>query len=314
MAIKTAISGEVLEHIGRLVAEGWTVTDACRVTRKQLGLDIGDRHLWNTYYQLRAAGALPEIPDIKPEIPPETVIPYTDCYILADLHAPYFHTMALTHALIDAQASGIKTCVLLGDAIDNDAWSFYLSNSAPGNQGQVDAHIEACYKMFYAICGVFDKVYWVMGNHELRPLKLLSKRLGFDHWSRIFLTHSRLPSLTAKVDTVPRYYMVLDGHHGGKWELHHQRNYSTLPGRVAQRLGAKQECNVITAHEHRAAVSFSGTVSRNWSVACPAMLDPRKIEYTQIRATLHPAENVGWVVLRDGQPQLVEFTKRNGGL
>ena len=57
MAIKSAISGEVLEHIGRLVAEGWTVTDACRVTRKQLGLDIGDRHLWNTYYQLRAAGA-----------------------------------------------------------------------------------------------------------------------------------------------------------------------------------------------------------------------------------------------------------------
>lgn len=314
MPMRSVVTDEILAEVGELVAAGATVTDACREVRRARELPIADRYLWNCYYQKRAVGELPAIPDIQPKIPPSVVVPYTDCYIIADLHAPYFHTMALTHLLLDAKDSGIKTAIVLGDALDNDAWSFYLSQSAPGATAQVNEHIEACYRMWYAMCGVFDKLYWVMGNHELRPLKLLSKRLDFEHWTRMFLTHATGPALTGRVETVARYWMAMDGAPTGRWEFHHQRNYSVIPGRVSQRLAAKQECNIVTSHEHRAAQGFSGTRSGHYAVAAPMMADPRKIEYVNIRATLHPYENVGWVVLRDGHPSLVEFTKRNGGL
>lgn len=316
--VHTPAMFEAIEEI--MATRGVTAAAACRLFVAETAPGLNVDSLKFSFYQRRRERELGmKIPDVEPPIPEDVAVPYTNVTILADLQLPYSHTLALTRCLMESQDRGIDTAVLLGDVIDNDAYSTYLSHTAPQTAALWQEHVSAIYALLTALCGVYRRIYWVRGNHDARLMKVLGKRALLRNVAAMFLSpgpdehgHDR-PALWPRFEIVERYYMTLKGSPTGDWRLSHQRNYSTIPGRVAQRMAAKYRVNYVTSHEHGIGLSHDGTTDQNYAVACPALCDPRKLEYKVMRDTLNPEMVVGWAHLVDGHPEVIHYAKRYGG-
>jgi hypothetical protein len=309
--------------------EMWAEYEALKYSRGENGISAAVkvkakyalRHtpatIQRKYYEWRSLRNA-DVPDYQPPIPAELVVPFDGPYmLLPDLHIPTHHTLAVTHALAMARAKGIKQAILVGDTHNLDYMSRYMSQSAPGSYTEVMHDLEVGYQVHDALCNAFDKIYVIKGNHDTRILKNLQKKWGFHNVWRVLTSPptaaDKRPSLYRHYTTTERYYLILQESPVGDWLVCHQRNYSVIQGRVAQRLAGLEEMNVVTSHEHGFSISNSGTKGRYYSVACPGLVDPVKTEYKEIRPTLHPKWTVGWgVIWEDGKPELFDFEKEFG--
>jgi len=317
---KRRLTVEDAYYFKTLTDSGLTYTESARIIKEKLGLS----HTVSTIKR-----NLPEIlklemsiPDIENNLPPELIVNYEDCVIFGDMHMPYVHKRALVDALFTAKRKGIKTAILNGDALDFDWASNFMSMTAPGTMQDVEHHRRAIYDIMHALAGVFTKIYITRGNHDERLLRKADLKLSLKSVWHMFacpdsewvdLEGKPLPNLLNICEITERFYMKMNSSPTGDWLFCHQKNYSVIPGRVAGRLASKEQCNVVTAHEHHLAIVLDGTTAEHYGVNGGCLFDETKIEYKQMRHTLHPRSTIGWVILEGGIPTTYPWRKLNTG-
>ena len=316
---KRRLTVEDAYYFKTLTDSGLTYTESARIIKEKLGLSHTVNTLKRTLPEMLKLDAL--LPEIENALPPELIANYQDCYIMGDAHMPYINHQAMIEMLTQAKQEGIKTLVLNGDALDFDWASHFMAHSAPASMKDVEYHRRAIYDIMYALAGVFSKIYITRGNHDERLLKKADLKMSLQSaWHMFACPDSEwvdregkpLPNLLNICEITERFYMKMNRSPTGDWLFCHQKNYSVIPGRVAGRLASKEQCNVVTAHEHHLAIVTDGTVAQNYAVNGGCMLDPKKIEYKNMRHTLHPYSAVGWVVLRGGVPCVYHWEKLKG--
>lgn len=303
------------ERLYELMDSGMLRVDAARQVKHEFGMEQAIPTIIRTCLDLRR---LASIPDIKPPIPPELIVPYEDCIVVGDSHMPYIHKAALVAMLQSAKENGPATLILNGDALDFDLYSSYQSMAAPGTLVEADAHRRAIYEIMFALAGAFSKIYVLRGNHDARLLKMAGKKLSLSSVWQMFAVPAdewrdydgnSYPNLLNIMTITERYYMTMIGGPTGTWRFTHQKNYSTVPGSVPRKIASKLGCNVVGAHTHHLCVTTSGTKDNYYAVEGGCLFDQRKIEYKEMRDTTHPENSVGWVTIRNGVPKTHHFTR-----
>jgi len=262
-----------------------------------------------------------DIPEVENTLPEELILPYSDCIVMGDSHMPYIHKQALIDMLVRAKELDIKTLVLNGDALDFDWCSYYASMSAPSTIQEVKYHERVIYDIMHALCGVFDKIIIIKGNHDDRIMARLDQRLGIKSVWKMFLCPdddwtdregNKLPNLLNKCIITERFYAIMEGGPTGDWLFTHQKNYSSIVGRVASRLSAMKDINICCGHQHHLGSVTSDSDKAHYAIDGGCMFDTSKIEYKNMRHTLHKKSVVGWVEIVDGEPRTRHWEKVYG--
>jgi predicted phosphodiesterase len=319
MSRKPFLSIEHAKVYSNLRAEGMKTLAAAKIIKREYGLyqTLGSivRGLSDiARYQL-------DIPEVENTLPLELVLPYSDCIVMGDSHMPYIHKRALIDMLVRAKELGIKTLVLNGDTLDFDWCSYYAGMTGPSDIHSVKRHERVIYDIMHALCGVFDKIIIVKGNHDDRIMARLDQRLSISSVWKMFLcpdddwtdrNGNKLPNLLNKCTITERFYAVMKGSPTGDWLFTHQKNYSQIVGRVASRLSAMKDINTCCGHQHHLGSVTSDSDKAHYAIDGGCMFDPSKIEYKNMRHTLHKKSIIGWVEIVGGEPHTRHWEKVYG--
>jgi predicted phosphodiesterase len=256
---------------------------------------------------------LPEIdslPDDYEDSPEQTVVPFKPTAILADIHAPLFNKDALQTAIMSTSSMGIKRVILLGDFLDNGWCSTFLDVAKKSGMFNVSEVIDSVYKTLSVIVNNYEEVFIVRGNHDERLAKALQKNLGMSEIYKIFSVQKGKPSLYEKLNIVENFQMYMTGSPTGDWLLAHQKNTSSIRGKVAQDLATIHEINVVTSHNHDLAVTTSRNKSRFFAVAAGCLADEAKMSYKTIRVSNYSPWITGWAYIdEEGIPHVCHYSR-----
>jgi phage tail protein X len=214
-----------------------------------------------------------------------------DVLILSDIHAP-FHDAAWCNKVITyALRTGIKQVVLNGDMIDWAAFGIY------GRLAEVEAESEiAATKQFFEGLAEFEQVIEIMGNHEMRLIRLLNYKLGAERLAPLYSSH---PSLI-----VSDYHWCTIRSGGEKWRISHPRNAHMVPCSVARRLVVKHNCHVAAGHDHVCGMVLTED-SRHWAISTGTCVMPKKLDYVTLIDNTRWKVAQGALIIRDGYPELL---------
>jgi len=212
--------------------------------------------------------------------------------ILPDPHAP-FHDAAWMERCIDlALKWGIKQVGIAGDLIDWTAFSFY------GRQAGIEAETEICAakQLTETLAGVFDKVYYCQGNHEVRLARMVGYALSLERIAEWWVTRENVCVTKRRyfwLTSADRRYMVI-----------HPKNYSRIPGLNSTRLCAKYHVNIIGTHSHHwgMAIDVSG---RYVGIDAGMCASSRLIDYVQEEVVTNPMMVQGACIVKDGVEYLL---------
>ena len=291
MSASKQIPEEAYERVRELIETGLPLERAAMAVKDEFGLS----QEWSTVRRNFSSWRnLHNIPSYVPPLPEVLEMPFAGKVMaLADCHVPYHCHGAVSEALDQAQSEDIKTLVLVGDVIDNDYCSQYMNMTAPGDAERVGEHIYLAYEFLEALTKVFKNIYVIKGNHDDRALKVVQRLWRMDHVWRIFTTTDK-GSIFDRFTITDRFWMVMKDSPWGDYRFTHQKNYSVIRGRVAQRLVEKYRCNIVSSHCHD---QVKSRVDDWWAVAPGCIADPDKVEYIQMRDTLNPKWAVGWATI-----------------
>ena len=222
------------------------------------------------------------------------VLDWERCIIIGDAHLPTTDFALAETMLKIAQRLGIKKLLIAGDLINADAYSRYEHLVSPPTLAEESA---VAVRFMARVGEVFDEHVLLRGNHEDRFLKRNGGNVSVGVLGALF------SSARGKLRTTPYSYATVRS--GGQvWRVTHQRNYSRIPGRVAERLAMKYGCNIISFHQHHVGVHMSS--NGQWVlVDGGGLFDDEKMAYVQLTDSIMPRMARGFVVLEHGTASLV---------
>lgn len=165
--------------------------------------------------------------------------------ILSDVHAPIHSAAWLFHAIRCAKAKGVRFVIINGDLIDANQISKYIG-SYYRRGAQLENDFDAAEAILKILCTEFEKVYLLMGNHDMRLIKQFGGEVSVGKVFRM-LGHFDNLVITARsfVDVNETVRVV------------HPRQYSKIRGALAQRLANRWGKSIVDGHEHHSAMSSS---------------------------------------------------------
>jgi len=222
----------------------------------------------------------------------QLVLEADSALILFDIHAPRHHNRFINQCIGVALQWGCNLCIIGGDLIDFDAFSYF------GSAIETDAEdeIRATEQIVKILAQEFETVAEIDGNHEDRIVRLLNHKVPPE----------RIMSWWAKQDNVLtssyRWCELTSG--GERFYIEHPRNTSVIPTRVAQGLCSKHLTHVIMGHNHLWGMTkdASGTF---WAIEGGICADPKRLPYVNVVHNKRPAFCVGAVIVREGVPWLL---------
>jgi hypothetical protein len=210
--------------------------------------------------------------------------------ITGDLEVPYHDPQLLGYIVAVAQLFDIKSLVIAGDFIANDAIGYHTQFQEDTDRGGGYTVWDALHDGESVLTDLFEwfsKIYMIKGNHEQRGNRV--KEIGFynmmaDRWGQLgWLAIS--------------YYkwMVVQGR-----RVEHPGNYSKVPGSVVRERAEIENCSVFGGHTHH----FSRSYSRDGRHECIDIghgTRPGTRYYKTVNGTTrHPKWVAGFWVLRKG--------------
>ena len=188
---------------------------------------------------------------------------------------------------------GKRYCILAGDFVNADAFSGYESDQ---DETAFAAEVEAGRAFFDEYLTVFDRIFWLYGNHErrlgkrtkgaIKPLHLLrtmtwDKRVEVSHWG----------------------HCVVENERGHDWRISHARNYSINQLTVADQLALKYQQNIIQHHEHHCAKGWD-RYGRYIVIDNGGLFDYEQMAYAVIDDSKSAIMKNGFTLLRRGVSHL----------
>lgn len=213
---------------------------------------------------------------------------------LNDLHCP-MHDAAFDNAAIDwALSVGCDTCVLGGDVVNFESFSFY-GNDRP--EVDAEAEIRATEQLLAVIAKEFRQVVWIAGNHEQRLTRRLGKALKMERAMQMFAMADNVQTSSHKWCTVECA--------GETWRVSHPGSRSRHATLVAKQLCSIHNTHVICGHGHLRGRTKDPS-GRLWAVDSGVCCDPERLVYTMENDTTHPKMLQGAVVVKAGYPWVID--------
>lgn len=212
-----------------------------------------------------------------------------DALILADPHVP-FHDADLCNRAIELAARwNVQQCVIAGDLVDLTALSPFEPDVPVL---PVEEELAAAEEFAGALANVFERVYWIKGNHDVRLYKrLLKASVAGDRADRLI-------QLAENVTSTQYHWCIVESA-GRIWQIEHPLSYSQMPGAVGNDLAARFLRNIVVAHSH--AVGLRRDRSGRYTIIdSGGVFRPAKLAYINLVHRRNPAVNQGFVIIRNG--------------
>lgn len=252
-----------------------------------------------------------------------------DMLILPDVEAPYHHADWINRCIDLAMALNVKQLCVAGDFVhfanfsqwagnfkpepksiaDNpEAMAFLetlsepqkaaaialLENMRPVDPGDgISEEMKSVRKTAKDFGGAFETIYYIMGNHEHRKIRLQGFTEGVSDLKRFF-------ELGDNWKISPYYYMFLDGTIRSRIE--HPNGASA---RYAIDIAIQQHQHVFMGHSHRLARQKDPS-GDFWAIQMGHCVDEKRLQYVMQRTVKRDAHCLGAVLYYDGYPFLLE--------
>ena len=259
-----------------------------------------------------------------------------DALILPDMEMPFHHADFLNKCLALAEKWNIKQAILAGDVLHFDSLSGWEPNWTAPNPGGLTQDAETALMDFAKTLpskrqgelmtmigdlgerkekdgvstemGVarrelrklteqFDRIDFILGNHEGRLLRALQTALDPEELKRLLELGDKW--------RIASYYFSYLTSAGEKYCIEHPKSAAASTAAV---LAAKFQCHVLMGHSHHFSVTTD--VSGNFFAAeIGCLVDEARLPYASQRHTRTPAHILGAAIVRDGKPTiLTKFT------
>lgn len=217
-----------------------------------------------------------------------------DCLIIGDPHTPFHSGRWLQQCLELAAHWHTPVCILAGDGPD------VMGLSTFGRDPKITLAEEqkAWWELERTLLGVFEEVYWLMGNHEERLARALSWQLSpSEAIENNFVSNKERVHVTGY-----HWCLVYD-----QLQVEHPQNVSVMPGSVAAKLAVKYRKDIAAFHGHKFGVvqDISG---RNVAMDIGPCADPAKLAYiSAVHSTAHPVPLQGALLVKKWPDGVVRY-------
>lgn len=229
-------------------------------------------------------------------------VPYMDSLVISDVHMPFYNSDLANKMLALAKKHDIKRLFVIGDLFDAKSYSrFPTANDVSSEDAEYEMK---CVTEFFQVCAEqFDDIYVCIGNHEMRVLNKLERKLQFKTLLKMALHDAEVGDTKIHVTDYPRIKM--EGVNQPDTWLGHPGNYSRIKGNVPRDLATRFQTNIITGHTHHLVLT-SHISGKYYVCESGCLADPAKQEYLAMDFTPHPEWHPGFVWIRNERPQIFD--------
>jgi len=252
----------------------------------------------NRYYQAKAlikAGVIPAPKHFKVKTFNEYFRLQGNFMIVGDTHVPYtdWDFAALVGLIAEKHLPPPRKLILAGDFFSFDQFSTYAQIVACPSWKTERKAAKHLLKLWFE---TFDEIYGLMGNHDRRLQKFVAG--AFDETDIISLVYSN----PDKLKWSNYGYCIVDTP-TGEWRITHPKNYGINQLSVAETLTFKHRQNIISHHEHHAAIGFD---RYGWNVIVNngCLLEQNKLTYVALDDSKSASMMKAFCMLKDGYPYL----------
>lgn len=214
-----------------------------------------------------------------------------DWAIASDFHIPYTDVGLVRLLIAMSQKFQVKNLLIPGDFLDQAAFSmFFIQETADFKE-----ELEGAREIFKLLSSWFINIKLLLGNHDIRLLKLLEFKLGPEDFFKM---------VDAKLRVSQYPYCKINE----KWHITHPKNYSKIATRVAHFLNHREQCHVGVAHGHAMGVTYSPS-GKEILFDTGGMFDQKRVEYKNLIDTIHGNWISGFSIIH--KDHLYQFPKEH---
>ena len=256
-----------------------------------------------------------------------------DAVVIPDPEFPYHDAPFMNRVLDLADTWGIKQCNIAGDGLHlnaiskfEPAWKSKPVNTMTEEQetkllafqdrvykkdrdefvelvagvnrtqdgDDIGNELETSRRALVRLGEQFDRVDWVIGNHDGRFLSALNSPVFSDQFLKFI-------GLDEPKWRIAPYYFSYIRSGGELFRIEHPK--SAAQG-TASKLASKYLCHVLMGHSHLLASQFDQS-GNFWAMHMGHCVDERRLPYASQRSNTSPAHVLGAVIIRDGYPHLL---------
>ena len=221
-----------------------------------------------------------------------------DCFVTSDWHIPHQKEALFGHLLDMAQAWRVKTLIINGDFLNEDAFSVHRQHRF---QTQWPAEKMAARAILERLFDVFEEIVYILDNHDRRLLAAMEDKFrGRLDESDVLdlLTHGvRVKKLRPSIDY--RYVLV-----NGEvlpplkpWRITSPKEYRRIKLSLPHRLAQVYHQNIIIGGDHLFGMGLDDSTA--FAIAnSMCMVDPERVPYINVQDSTFPHWNPGFYLLR----------------
>lgn len=218
-------------------------------------------------------------------------------------HLPFYSREAAERMIAESKAMGSKSLIIVGDIFEQK-YFYPVSRKVDltGAHIEKEHYAEPEQNFFSWMLLWFEKIYLILGNHDLRLVEKLLRTVKFGNLLVSYIPDPKdLGTRIIVCGNSPdkEYTWAELDNAGTKWLLTHAKSKSIIRGRNAGWLATKYDCNVISAHGHAYGQSRSDN-GKYIAIDLGVLADINKISWLDIMKW--PWWDEGFVILKDGKP------------
>lgn len=212
-----------------------------------------------------------------------------DCVVTSDWHIPY-HDIDLCEKMVRvASKKKIRQLAIVGDLFDAATLSIFEPQDI---EFGIREELNSTAETLKHLLKFFSRIYWSVGNHEMRLLRMLKFSVDLVDVGKWLLDNPKLV-----LTPLPQMYLDAGT---DRWRLTHPSSYSRVPTRVAVQIASKYQCNVMSAHGHLFGETID-TSGKYRAIDLGGLFDENKIAYKNVKGdTTHPRAMSGFWIVKDG--------------
>lgn len=165
--------------------------------------------------------------------------------VISDVHCPLHSGKWLKRAILTFRHYGVDTVVINGDFLDANqisrhAGSYYRRNA------NLEHDFLAGEAVLGILCGLYKKVYYLMGNHDMRLIHRMGGEISVNRAFQMLGSYRNL-KITSRSFVIANSNVLIG----------HPIQYSRIRGNVAQKVAMRWQKHTILGHQHHSAKSMS---------------------------------------------------------
>lgn len=253
-----------------------------------------------------------------------------DALILNDMHVPYHDAHFVNMCIETAHAMGITKAILGGDVVEQSSFSHWtadfpdassvvnseareelegiyldmadgdekerlraLLDKADAPEGVAAEEIREVKSVLRALAQNFDEVVWIMGNHEIRLIRMLERALPAQSMAELF-------GVDPKWKVSPYYWCELTS--GGEtYRITHPVNSAKGS---SKKLAPKYRAHIIMAHNHHFSMQTDPS-GKYLAIEPGACVDFDRLPYEVQRDSSADLHVQGAMIVQGGFPYLL---------